>query len=705
MPLPITRQAMWTTGEVDQTVWKRTEAAEYLTAAQALTNCEIGTTGLVKKRKGTSLLYNVTDQAQINSRMYEFVDNDNNHYVVLSAGGTFYIFQAPTDQANVVINTGQNVVTNTGANVVIQTTGLTFVQAVPVPYQDGDLDDLDYTQDNDALVISSPSYAPGRIFISAYHSNAFPTFAFEYLNIYPLPAYDYNEINYNKFTVVLSVTAGVLTFTITNPSGGATGFTTDWIGGQILGGGKDNSTTAPVGYAIITAVSNSGADTTFTATVQIPFETTNYSTQGSQYSIKQPVWLQPAMPWPAVNPVITGFPAKILFFQNRLWFGNTSTLNNTIFGSKINQPINFDVGTGADTDAIVYTIGQTNSGEILWLNAGKQLEIYCQNDEFACPQNENSALTPSTFSVRQQSSYGASPLLKPITYINDSYYSTKTGKALINFHFNGIGLTYTSSNISAPSSHLVKAPTNRALLRGTDISQDNFIYFLNPVDDTITTFQFASEYKLAALTPATFSANVDLIDICTIDNTIYILKYYRLTQQYTIEVFDDNTRMDCAFTSTMDTAGIVTGLELLEGYEVQVVYQNQDYGQYTVSGGQITVTDPLGNSGAVTVGLLYDVLITPMYFYGGSNNSPLKKQVTRIYVDYYQSLNFYINGVFVPYLTYPVVLGGALVPVTDTAIINPVTGYNRFETFDITQTSPFDLQILSISYEIETVII
>jgi hypothetical protein len=206
MPLPITRQALWNTGEVDEQVWKRTEAAEYNTAAQALTNCEIGTTGLVKKRKGTTVLFNVTGQAQFNSRMYEFVDNNDNHYVVLSATGYFYVYQAPSVSAQVITNTNADVVINTGQNVVVQTTGLLFVQAVPVPYQGGDIDDLDYTQDNDALVISSPKFAPGRLFISDYTSSPFPTFAFEYLNIYPLPAYDYSEINYNAFTVVLSVT-------------------------------------------------------------------------------------------------------------------------------------------------------------------------------------------------------------------------------------------------------------------------------------------------------------------------------------------------------------------------------------------------------------------------------------------------------------------------------------------------------------------
>ena len=240
MPLPITRQALWNTGEVDQQVWKRTEASEYMTAAQALTNCEIGTTGLVKKRKGTSVLFNVTGQAQFNSRMYEFVDNNNNHYVVLSATGVFYVYQAPSDEAQVVTNNADDVVINTGQHVVVQTTGLIFVQAVPVPYQGGDIDDLDYTQDNDALVISSPSFAPGRLFISDYNSSPFPTFAFECLSIYPLPAYDYNNINYNAFTVDLSgSTTTVLSFTFKNMNAssppGFTGFVpADYIGGQIF---------------------------------------------------------------------------------------------------------------------------------------------------------------------------------------------------------------------------------------------------------------------------------------------------------------------------------------------------------------------------------------------------------------------------------------------------------------------------------------
>ncbi|MES2182168.1 MAG: hypothetical protein V4493_08725, partial [Pseudomonadota bacterium] len=225
-------------------------------------------------------------------------------------------------------------------------------------------------------------------------------------------------------------------------------------------------------------------------------------------------------------------------------------------------------------------IGQTNSGAVNWLNGGKQLEIYCQNFEFSCPQDQNSGLTPSTFSVRHQSAFGSSNNLKPQTYINDSYFSSHTGKAFINYHFTGVGLSYKSTNVTAPSSHLVKNPLNRALQRGSDTSQDNFIYFMNDSDDTITAFQFAAEYKLAALTPITFQENVQLIDIVTVNNRVYMLKYYDLTGEFTIEMFDPTIYIDSQENASMDAQGEITGLDRFNGYTVQVVYENQDFGQY-----------------------------------------------------------------------------------------------------------------------------
>ncbi len=676
------RQTSFNAGEVDKATWKRTDIEEYLTAAQSLYNCEVGTTGLARKRKGNVFKYNATGQAEQNSTLYEFIDKNGVYYIILASDSMLYVIQPPN----------------------------TFIQAIPVDYVSADLFSLDYTQDNDTLIITSESYPPARLYVSSYSPL---TFAWDYLDIYPLPSYDFNNINYNQTTVALTssgsgtgLSGETLTAVFTNMPYGTDIplFTNAWIGGQIVGGGQ--SEFSPIGYAIIQTVTQSTTTVTFTALIQIAFQISGASTVGSQFSIRQPAWVRDTG-----NPWGLGYPAKVLYYQNRLWFANTTQLPITLFGSKLNQPISFDVGTGKDTDAIIYTIGQSDAVEIQWMNGGKQLEIFTNNYEFVAPQNEEVGLTPSTFSIRQQSSYGSSTIFKPQTYLNDSYFVQKTGKSAINFRFTGVGLSYQSSNVSPQSQHLMKNPTNRALLRGTDASQDNFIYLLNNVDNTLTCFQFATEIKLSALTPIFFEDNVQLIDIVTVNNTVYLLKYYILTQVYALEALQEGVFIDSSEDYLMALDGTITQLDRFNGYKVQVVYQKQDFGQYTVANGTIQVTPlpvPYTEPATVSVGLLYDVEMKPMYPFFSATSAPFLKQLSRIYIDYYQSLNFFINGKLVQYQNFKEIrLGLPLVPKTDTAIFSPVSGYSRFdgESIVITQSSPYDLQILGIGYEIDMAVI
>lgn len=662
MPKTPIRQTMFTSGEIDPELYKRSDLASiYMTGAKSLLNMEIATTGYATKRKGMYQRFNATELDLVPQTVtLEFIDKNQNRYMVMLSNEITYILLRTSDGT------------------------LEYVQDLETPYISDQLMYVDYSRDNDSLILTHGSYPPARIFISDYDPL---TFSYEVLDIYPLPGYDFGKVLYNSYTVALSVSGSDLTFEITAPSG-ATGFTTEWIGGQIQGPGSGSGDISSIGFAIITDVSNSGSTTTFTATVQSAFLTTDYPISGSQYVILQPAW----------NSTL-GYPSKVLFFQNRLWLANTESLHTTIFGSKIGQPVNFDVGAGLESDAIVYNIGIKDAGSILWLNGGKQLEIYCENIECVCPQDQNSALTPGSFSIRQQSSYGSSPKLKPISYLNDSYFCSKTGKAIVNFHFNGVGLAYSSTPVSVVSSHLVKDPVNACLIRGSVDKQDNFIYFLNP-DYTLTSFQFAIEKKLAALTPIVFQEDVQTVDIVTILNSIYILKYYALNEEYIIEQFSSNLYIDFAKLTETDSDGLITGLDEYNGYNVQVVIDNQDYGQYMVEGGEITVRN-VDDEEDATVGLLYNNEVIPMNYYAGNATYAYFKQVSRIYVDYYQSLDFSINGKLVNYQYFSDIQQGIPIgPRDGTAIVAPVDGFNRFSNLTITQNSPFALNITGITYEV-----
>jgi len=97
-----------------------------------------------------------------------------------------------------------------------------------------------------------------------------------------------------------------------------------------------------------------------------------------------------------------------------------------------------------------------------------------------------------------------------------------------------------------------------------------------------------------------------------------------------------------------------------------------------------------------------------MYPFFSSTSSPFEKILSRVYIDYYQSLNFFINGDLVKYQNFhDIQLGLPLIPQTDTAIYNPVEGYHRFnsESIVITQSSPLNLQILAIAYQIDMAVL
>ena len=171
MPTEMIRQTLFSTGEVDPFLWKRTDIEGYLSGAQSLENVVIDITGLAKKRDGTVFLLDITEQVDVSSQLYAFRDNLGNYYLVMSAPTIFYVFSYDE-----FLNTLTLYATVTGT-----------------PYQSADLRSLDWALDGDVLVFSSPKYAPSRLYISTYSPT--PTFAWQYLGIFPYPSYDFGTIN------------------------------------------------------------------------------------------------------------------------------------------------------------------------------------------------------------------------------------------------------------------------------------------------------------------------------------------------------------------------------------------------------------------------------------------------------------------------------------------------------------------------------
>ena len=74
-----------------------------------------------------------------------------------------------------------------------------------------------------------------------------------------------------------------------------------------------------------------------------------------------------------------------------------------IWGSAISGPFNFNLGTGADDDAIKYAIYAKQVAEIVSMVSNVHLQVFCAHGEFYVPKPDSNALTPGTFSIEPQS--------------------------------------------------------------------------------------------------------------------------------------------------------------------------------------------------------------------------------------------------------------------------------------------------------------
>ena len=643
------RQDNFSFGEIDEINFNETTSSLYLHALKSGKNMLVSDTGKLKKRPGFKNVLDVSHLAITeNSRLFGFLGENGDYWVIIALPLEF-VFYNITTQAY-----GTNVVT---------------------PYTASQLQDLQSTNGEGELIFAHPEHIPARLQQTGLLFSYVPfSFAVQ-------PAYDFGKVLYNPSTAVLSGTTTTFTLTFSAPS---QTFTTQWIGGVVIGGGANSDD--PIGYGIITGATSS----VLTGTVKVAFKTGTF--QGSDFSVRQPVFT-----------TALGFPRTLIFFQGRLWFANTKSLKNTLFGSKINQFDNFDVGVGNPPDAIIETLGDTNVGEILFLNAGKQIEIYTRNKEYVAPQPSGSALTPDTFTVRPQSSYGINAICPPVTYENDSYYVGRGGASLFKFQFQGLGEAYASENISIAASHLIKQPKRNVIMQSTDLSQENYLFLVNP-DFTLTVYQFSDISKVNAFMPLVFGENdatIKFYDIVNINNEIYLLVNLVTNGKWILARFDEDFYHDFYTVETLPENGVITGLTALEDYSVSVMYEGQFLGDYTVTGGQITVINQ-GKEGACTVGITYTPEVIPLSLFIGKDSTDSLKKSSYLYVDYFKSLDFRINGKLVPYQNFvDIQAGSPLIPQTGRARLGTAKGWQLTEDVVITQTTPLPLNILSISYQVE----
>jgi hypothetical protein len=225
-------------------------------------------------------------------------------------------------------------------------------------------------------------------------------------------------------------------FTVkTTTADGNTRETTTTRDSEVSGDLTVNSSTQ-TGICRVTGYLNT---TTVTMTVLKTFASTNADTRWAEGS------------WSTYR----GFPTTVTPFEERVVYAGTPHQPQTIWLSATDDYENFDAGVN-DDNSFSLTISSKTRNAIQWITSLEALLIGTSGGEWRIRSStEDEAITPTNFSIKQQTSYGGKDI-QPLQVGDAVLFSDFVGRKVREMTFSGGKFKYIANDLTALSEHITK---------------------------------------------------------------------------------------------------------------------------------------------------------------------------------------------------------------------------------------------------------
>jgi len=305
-----------------------------------------------------------------------------------------------------------------------------------------------------------------------------------------------------------------------------------------------------------------------------------------------------------------GYPSTCLFYQQRLWLGGSLNIPQSLWASRINEFNNFNNIGSYDNDSIDAPIASKTNDDIVNIFDNRGLQIFSSSKEFVA--NEDS-LTPSNIFITPTTSDGSLRSVEPISVGGLTLFIEKNGNSIMSFVYNDVEASYKTAKLNLYSSHMLNNPTRMQVNVNTNVESSTYLYVAKQ-DGEMLSSCILLDQGINAFTR--FITEGYVKDVMVLDTEVYLL-VIRNDRLYLEKITD--TKTDGTFIKA--PAQTLTGLDAYEGDELRV-YNEIDYGVYTVINGEITLSSvPTDN---VNIG--YDIDCELI-----SNNVSVKSRTTSIY--------------------------------------------------------------------------
>ena len=644
-------QTNFSSGELDPLLRSRTDLSQYQNALETARNVIVQPQGGIRRRDGLKFIHDFTGFTEFKIIPFEFSTNDS--YTLVLVNQLIYIFKAGVLQTNI----------NASGNDYLAATAITAAM----------LDEINYTQAVDTLILCHEDLQPQRLV-----RNSDTSWTLGALPITNIPRYAWT-VSSSSPAGHLSVSAISGNITATAQNAVFTGTADSYIGQYIY--------TEPFGTLRII---EKQSDTVLKCFAEVPLYNSDDVATG-KWELEtgyEDSW-----------SIARGWPRSAAFHESRLYFGGSKQRQNTVWGSRVIDYFNFDVGTALDDEAVEATINTSQFNAITHMASGNVLRVFTTGGEFVVSQDGSNPITPASFLVRPQTRLGSKPGV-PIEDLNGAViFVQRQGRSLNAFQYTDTTASYAIQSLSVLSSHLMKDPIDLAARRATSTDETDTLYLVNGDDGSMTVYSILSSQNVIAasefVTDGDFIAvGVELSDVYTIvKRTVNsVVKYY-------MEKFDKDVYLDCALTGGAASTVNVTHLQ---AKEVQIIRDGFVESAQTVPASPYTITFANAATASYQVGLNFTVTAITMpaepKLASGSVQG-VQKRILQVDALVYQSQSMSINSQVVPFVQFGTeVLDTPIDQFTGTKTVHGLLGFSRTGQITITQTVPLKLTLLGLEY-------
>lgn len=397
---------------------------------------------------------------------------------------------------------------------------------------------------------------------------------------------------------------------------------------------------------------------------------------------------------------IRGYPGFVTVHTNRLWFANHKSLPGAAFASSALTLTDFDVGDGADDDAIFAILKDENKPELKYLASSSQLIAVSNRAAYYVPETDDKPITPGTMQFRRIGVIGAGDA-PPIPVEQGVVLVDGGGNRIAGLLPTGqVGLLWEPYDLTRFADHLPSGVKDLAYAAGANNRPERFVYALNDTGNILVLLFQQIPSKLG-WAPWETTEGDEWVSITTAGGALWAVgkRVINGSTTYCLEKFDPEAMMDAVKTFD-DAADTVSAFA---NHPVHVIDGTRDYGEVTPNGSG-AMTGIGSGTGDYQAGLFFTPEFRPFVPQPDTQDRPRgglkRRRLVTLGLEVKDSQQFRIAGQVIPAYKPGEDTGEAPPLRTGLEIRKPAPSHSYDPNELVDQTAPVPLHVTAAHMEV-----